>query len=173
MNLRIFLHLVAAAVLLAFLPGCESTGAGKGKPAKKTKDEGQLFEVNADYTPFYRNGPQQRGGPDLSLERGRMVRMLKRSFGYSQVELDNGMNGYVSTEDLRVAQDLGLQNAGPGLFGGETPLESSAIVEHYRVGPPENTGLKLQPNSPVPEPLLPTSMPGPTPAPEAPTPSAH
>lgn len=67
--------------------------------------EAEDYEV-ATATPFYRLGPQQPSGPDLSLDEGRRVKMLKRSFGFSQVMLDNGWDGWVATEAIRPAPEL-------------------------------------------------------------------
>src|SRR5262249_52490795 len=58
------------------------------------------FKVKSERTPFYTYGPQQPGGPTTSLERGTVVTLLKRGFGYSQVRLRSEQTGYVGTEDL-------------------------------------------------------------------------
>jgi hypothetical protein len=58
------------------------------------------YKVTAARTPFYNYGPQQPGGPSLSLERGTIVTLLKRGFGYSQIKLRNEQTGYVGTEDI-------------------------------------------------------------------------
>jgi len=166
------LCLAVAAVLLT-LCGCETT-----PKTGRTSGEGEMFEVKADYTAFYRHGPQQRGGPDLSLKRNRVVKMLKRSFGFSLVEIEDGTPGYVSTEDLRPSTSPGFGNPNDGLFGLlPDPIQSSAIVERYSTGQdPGDTGLQLQPGGIPgdlllpPEPLLPAleappPIPGPTPGP--------
>lgn len=59
------------------------------------------YEVSARQTEFYKEGPAQAFGPDLALERGRQVTMVKREFGFSQVRLEDNTSGYVATEDLR------------------------------------------------------------------------
>lgn len=58
------------------------------------------FKVTSERTPFYNYGPQQPGGPSLSLERGTTLTLLKRGFGYSQVKLKDQQSGYVATEDI-------------------------------------------------------------------------
>jgi hypothetical protein len=69
-------------------------------PAKATVGPSNQFKVTAARTPFYNYGPQQPGGPNLSLDRGTVVTLLKRGFGYSQVKLRNEQTGYVGTEDI-------------------------------------------------------------------------
>ncbi len=59
-----------------------------------------LFKVYTDRAAFYANGPQQPGGPSLSLKRGDRVTLLKRGFGFSQVKLADQQVGYIGTEDL-------------------------------------------------------------------------
>lgn len=73
------------------------------------------FKVTVDRTPFYNYGPQQPGGPSLSLEKGTVVTLLKRGFGYSQVRLKDQQVGFIGTEDLAALtpQEIAAaQNAG-------------------------------------------------------------
>jgi hypothetical protein len=69
-------------------------------PAKAAVAPSNQFKVTAAHTPFYNYGPQQPGGPSQTLERGTVVTLLKRGFGYSQVKLRNEQAGYVGTEDI-------------------------------------------------------------------------
>jgi hypothetical protein len=122
------------------------------------------YRVVADATPFYRLGPQQAGGPDLSLKRGDEVTMDQRSYGYSRVTTSSGMVGYVGTEDITqlTAEDLAAENAAEAQAqaqaGGQK--RSSAIVGEYTL-PPGATSLDQLPESdPVPAPT-----PKPTPNP--------
>ena len=69
-------------------------------PAPVAAAPSNQFKVKTEKTPFYTYGPQQPGGPTMSLERGTVVTLLKRGFGYSQVKLRNEQTGYVGTEDL-------------------------------------------------------------------------
>jgi hypothetical protein len=171
---RLLVFLALAAVLLG-LAACQTAATSK---TKKTTGEGEMFEVKAEFTPFYRTGPQQRGGPDLSLKRNRLVKMLKRGFGFSQVEVDDGTTGYVATEDLRPSAEEGFTSPDPGLFGlSADPIQSSAIVERYSVGEePGAPGLQLQTNGPPstllfpPDAPLPVADPASAPAP-SPSPS--
>ena len=61
------------------------------------------FLVRADYAPFYALGPGQGRGPDASLQRGERVKMLRREFGFSYVEIKDGRAGYVANEDIAPA----------------------------------------------------------------------
>lgn len=58
------------------------------------------FLVQSDYTPFYSLGPGQERGPDASLQRGERVKMLRREFGFSYVEIPDGRAGYIANEEI-------------------------------------------------------------------------
>jgi hypothetical protein len=59
-----------------------------------------LYVVIASRTPFYRYGPSQPSGPDFSLSAGQPLKLIRRDFGFSQVETDAGKLGFVSTDDI-------------------------------------------------------------------------
>jgi len=61
------------------------------------------MEVSVDHTPFYRNGPLQGNGPDLSLAKGDEVEVLRKEIGYSFVRIFDGQNGYVANEALKLS----------------------------------------------------------------------
>ena len=61
------------------------------------------FLVQSDYTPFYSLGPGQERGPDASLQRGERVKMLRREFGFSYVEITDGRTGYIANEEIAPA----------------------------------------------------------------------
>jgi hypothetical protein len=61
------------------------------------------FLVQADYAPFYTLGPGQGRGPDASLQRGERVKMLRREFGFSYVEIKDGRAGYLANEEIAPA----------------------------------------------------------------------
>ncbi|HEY5893003.1 MAG TPA: hypothetical protein VIT91_07205 [Chthoniobacterales bacterium] len=73
------------------------------------------YVVKADFTPIYRMGPQQRGGPDQSLRRGTLIGVIKRSFGYSKIKLESGMEGYVATDDIFPATPEWIATAQPSV----------------------------------------------------------
>lgn len=97
-----------------------------------TNEAGQTYYViKADFSPLYRTGPQQPNGPDQSLPKDTLVTLLTRSFGYSRVQLENGLNGYVATEDLELASP---EQVSPPVSAIPLNTESnSAIVERYSV----------------------------------------
>ncbi len=57
----------------------------------------------ANQTPFYRYGPQQGNGPDMQLPRDSIMKVIRPSFGYVKVQLQDGEDGYVASEDIRPA----------------------------------------------------------------------
>ncbi len=86
-----FLCLLAAA--LSFLPGC-TTGGGAGSGR---------YMVGAPKSPFYKYGPAQAFGADFALHRGQIVTVTENSFGFSKVTTDDGIAGYMPSEDLILA----------------------------------------------------------------------
>ncbi|MBS0656753.1 MAG: SH3 domain-containing protein [Verrucomicrobia bacterium] len=88
------------------------------------------FKVTVDRTPFYNYGPQQPGGPSLSLEKGTILTLLKRGFGYSQVRLKDQQVGFVGNEDmvaLTPQELLAAQNAGRPVDLGVLPPRPGGI----------------------------------------------
>lgn len=64
----------------------------------------KLYAISSESAPFYRHGPQQGNGPDMTLPRNTIVKLIRPSFGYSKVELvEDKKEGYVATDDIRVA----------------------------------------------------------------------
>jgi hypothetical protein len=59
--------------------------------------------VTASRAQFYKYGPAQTFGPDFVLEKGQRVTMVQHSFGYSRVTTDDGVTGYVSTDEVAPA----------------------------------------------------------------------
>lgn len=92
MNLRAFLPGAAIGVLLA---SCSST-ITKGTI-------GDWYAVTALQTPFYHYGPQQGNGPDSQLPKDSIMKVIRPSFGYVKVQLQDGENGYVASEDIGLA----------------------------------------------------------------------
>jgi len=90
------LVLPALAALLA--AGCTSTL----KPAL-SGTTGGWYSVASDQTPFYHYGPQQGSGPDKQLPKDSIMKVIRPSFGYVKVQLQDGENGYVASEDIHPA----------------------------------------------------------------------
>lgn len=88
---------VAAAALLA--AGCTSSG----RPKVFSSGTDTWYAVAASQTPFYRYGPQQGNGPDMHLPHDAIMQVIRPSFGYVKVKLQDGESGYVASEDIRPA----------------------------------------------------------------------
>ena len=59
-----------------------------------------------DKVKMYQSGPQQITGPDAVLEKGTLVRMIRKAFGYSLVQTAEGNQlGWVANEDLGPAPE--------------------------------------------------------------------
>ncbi len=163
----------AGILLLAFVaPGLLGGCAGKGKTAAAPAKPGAVaapvaeprYKVTADTTAFYRFGPQQPSGPDLSLKKGTSVLVVKRSFGYSKIKLaDSQQIGFVSTEDIAPLTQQELAALAAASAPSNAPVESvagpgkksRAIVGEYSL-PPQGTGeqerLPEQASTPTPPP---------------------
>lgn len=79
---------------LCLLAGCASPQA--------VKPDASAYMVSAN-TGFFRYGPAQGTGADLSLTVGQRITLLARSSGYSKIRLETGDTGYVSTDDIAPA----------------------------------------------------------------------
>ena len=89
MNSRFFGQLCGlAAVALPFLGGC-AAGGSSGR-----------YVVTAVKSPFYKYGPAQAFGADFTLPRGQKITVVENSFGFAKVTTDDGIAGYMPTEDL-------------------------------------------------------------------------
>jgi len=87
----------AAALGLVMLAGCETV------PMEPSPNFIGDMVVASDYAQFFRLGPQQAGGADLSLRTGERVMLQRKEFGYSRVQLENGQVGYMANEDITPA----------------------------------------------------------------------
>lgn len=116
----------AGVVFFALLvSSCETTSEG----TNATGAEPQRYEVTVETTPFYRLGPQQDAGPDMQLQKGTRMNLVKRGFGFSKVELDNGWPGWVATEDIGPASPEPEYDG--GLFFTDNLEGNSAIVGRF------------------------------------------
>jgi hypothetical protein len=64
---------------------------------------GGWYAVTAPQTPFYHYGPQQGNGPDSELPKDSIMKVIRPSFGFVKVQLQDGESGYVASEDIRPA----------------------------------------------------------------------
>jgi len=108
-SIRVLLTRTGLATLCA-LAGCETT------PLEPSPNFVGDTVIASDFAQFFRLGPQQAGGADLSLRTGERVMLQRKEFGYSRVQLEDGQVGYMANEDLQPAppeprRKPGLRNA--------------------------------------------------------------
>jgi hypothetical protein len=96
MKPRLLLPFAAVSLLVA---GCASSD----KPKVFSGGTDSWYSVAASQTPFYRYGPQQGNGPDMQLPQDSIMKVIRPSFGYVKVKLQDGESGYVASEDIRPA----------------------------------------------------------------------
>lgn len=153
-----------------FLAACQTTPVG---PAPEFVPD---MVVSNDYSLFFRLGPQQAGGADLSLRTNEKVMLLRKEFGYSRVQLENGLVGYMANEDIQPAPepppDLDRKRLpSKKKKGGRGDSRSESYEENIPI-PDPNLGLVPEdvPLEPLPDllpegPDLPAANPAPTPQP--------
>ena len=83
----------SAALALVLLAGC----------AREIAPPGSRFLVSTQSAQFYKYGPAQSFGADFVLPKGQRIIMLERSFGFSRVMTDDGITGWVASEDISPA----------------------------------------------------------------------
>ncbi|MDB6070561.1 MAG: hypothetical protein JWL81_1732 [Verrucomicrobiales bacterium] len=74
------------------------------KPARP-EDWKERWVVTEDSTAFFEFGPSQASGPDLRLSRGNVVKLAQASRGWARVELEDGRQGYIGTDQMRQAAE--------------------------------------------------------------------
>lgn len=91
-------HLAYLTIAVALFTGCSSTAV------RSTSSDAKLYAVTADNAAFFLHGPQQGNGPDRTLPRNTLVRLIRASWGYSKVQLiDDKAQGYVASEEIATA----------------------------------------------------------------------
>ncbi len=91
--------LLFCAVFCNLATGCSTAP----KNAAVAGPNGAWYSVVTAQTPFYHYGPQQSNGPDRQLPKGSLMKVIRSSSGYGQVQLENGESGYVASEDIHPA----------------------------------------------------------------------
>lgn len=81
--------LCLTACVVSFLSGCTTGAAGPGR-----------YVVTSPKSPFYKYGPAQAFGADFALNRGQQVTVVENSFGFAKVTTDDGLSGYMPSDDL-------------------------------------------------------------------------
>lgn len=89
---------VLAIASLALVSGCATS--------KVSGPQSGRYVVSSVTAEFYKYGPAQSFGPDLLLKKGDRVTMVERTWGFSKVVTDNGISGYIASEDLEPAPAL-------------------------------------------------------------------
>ena len=75
--------------VLALFSGCATSAAGPGR-----------YVVTSPKSPFYKYGPAQAFGADFALNRGQQVTVVENSFGFAKVTTDDGISGFMPSDDL-------------------------------------------------------------------------
>ncbi|MEY4299972.1 MAG: hypothetical protein RIR25_1208 [Verrucomicrobiota bacterium] len=130
--------------------------------------------VNTDYAQFFRLGPQQAGGADLSLRTNEQVMLLRKEFGYSRVQLEDNQVGYIANEDIQPAPEpppeAKKKHTSSGKKRGSSAAEQKYEDDFYDNAPLPDANLNITPED-VPLEPLPDLLPEPVEAPAAaPTP---
>ena len=102
---RVFVLLTGSVALNACQSGKpDPNAAAYAAVAAGTGDD--FRAAVRDNVKMYQTGPQQITGPDAVLEKGALVRMIRRAFGYSLVQTAEGNQlSWVANEDLGPAPE--------------------------------------------------------------------
>jgi hypothetical protein len=107
MSKKTRLSVMAAGLSLVLsVTGCETV------PLEPSPNFVGNMVVSTEYAQFFRLGPQQAGGADLSLRSGKLVMLQRKEFGYSRVQLEDGQVGYMANEDLQPAPPVAPRKRG-------------------------------------------------------------
>lgn len=130
-----------------------------------TPEEAPEYVVTQNFTPFYRMGPMQQGGPDASLPLDTRVKVLSQEMGYSRVQLEDMRAGYVANENIAPAPPKPPEPAPSG--SGES--SSSRKKRGARYSGAQVNDIPLPDPGPPPDlNIAPEIVPEATPAPEPP-----
>src|ERR1700732_4453428 len=96
---------VSGCVLGGILPllGLFGTSCSTDSTAPTASNSGKYYAVSVKQAEFFLYGPQQGNGPDQKLPQDTLMMLIRPSFGYSKVQLMNGQQGYVASQDIRAA----------------------------------------------------------------------
>jgi hypothetical protein len=142
--------------LLFLLALCGTSCSTPDLATQGSPSSGKYYVVSAKDAAFFLYGPQQANGPDERLRHGTLVGLLRTSFGYSKVQLMNGVQGYVATQDIHTAPPEVVQaaiNPNP-VVNGRGESNRNRRFRHDEVDPRF-----------LPPPPLPEDQPEPTPIP--------
>lgn len=167
---RDILRAVATALVLLVPAGCETV------PMEPSPDFVPDMVVATDYAQFFKLGPQQAGGADFSLRTGETVMLQRKEFGYSRVQLENGLVGYMANEDITPAPPPEKPKPGKRKRGsrsgssvGSSRNQAAAEPGDFEDLPLQDINLDIMPED-VPLEPLPDLLPEPPPQAPAPAP---
>lgn len=157
--MKVWCCLLGGSLILLGFAGtsCSTPQAGTSAVAS---NNGQYYVVSAREARFFRYGPQQASGPDKKLAEGTLVTLVRPVFGYSKVQLSNGVQGYVASQDIQAAPPEVVRaatNPNPPATSSSGETNRSARFRHN----------VLDPRFLPPPPPLPEDQPEPTPIPGA------
>ena len=89
--------------ILILLGLCATSCSTSDPTAPTASNSGKYYAVSVKQAEFYLYGPQQANGPDRKLPQDTLMMLIRPSFGYSKVQLLNGQQGYVASQDIRAA----------------------------------------------------------------------
>ena len=107
---------------------------------------GSHFIVTVPRAQFYKYGPAQSFGADFVLPKGQRVIMLDRSFGFSRVMTDDGIAGWVASEELAPAPPLPVAAV---TKGGKKRGGGGDGVERVYSGPRKGSHVEPVPGDPL------------------------
>jgi hypothetical protein len=108
MVIRFFVRTAGLAMLTALSACSTNTGSALANAVS-----GKAYCVTASSTAFFKYGPQQGIGADKYLSKDTLLTVLRPAFGYYKVQLLNGEEGYVASEDVAVAPPTLIAAANP------------------------------------------------------------
>ena len=130
--------LPAALALVLAAAGCATTKSGGPKSG--------IYVVTSPTAEFFKYGPAQSFGPDLLLKRGDRVAMLERTWGFCRVLTDNGVSGYVATEEIEPAPPSSTPRLVATTRNAGTPIATSRMNSSSR---PRSSQPLGNPNDPL------------------------
>src|SRR5205814_7638816 len=93
----------ALSGILTLLALCSTSCSTSDSAGPAASNSGKYYAVSVKEAEFYRYGPEQGNSPDKKLPQDTLVMLIRPSFGYSKVQLMNGEQGYVASQDIRAA----------------------------------------------------------------------
>ena len=96
---------------------------------RRAKPKAGRFMVGVKKSPFYKYGPAQAFGPDFALPQGQRLTLVEHSFGFSRVMTDDGVAGFMPTEDLVPAPAEPAPAAAPRMASRRGGIAAAGIAK--------------------------------------------